>query len=82
MHEVCEVPPGQLAVPFFTDEFGVVFAEELHSHDGEDEDDDAEDEGEVGESADGVHHDGEDVVERLPGLGELENSQQTERSEH
>ena len=82
VHEVCEVPPGQLAVPFFTDEFGVVFAEELHSHDGEDEDDDAEDEGEVGEGAHGVGHDGEDVVEGLPRLGQLEHSEQTEGSEH
>ena len=44
----------------------VVLAKELHAHHSEDEDDDAEDEGEVGEGTHRVHHDGQDVVQRLP----------------
>ena len=40
----------------------VILAEELHAHHGEDEDDDAEDEGQVGESPHSVHHDRQDVV--------------------
>ena len=82
VHEVREVPPRHGAAVPAADIALVVLPEQLHPHHGEDEDDDAQHKGEVGESADGVHHDGEDVVERLPGLGELENSQQTERSEH
>lgn len=48
-------------------------AKELHAHDGKDEDDDAEDKGEVGEGAHRVHHDGQNVVQGLPGLGQLEH---------
>ena len=44
----------------------IVLAKELHAHHSEDEDDDAEDEGQVGESAHRVHHDRQDVVQRLP----------------
>ena len=40
----------------------VVLAEELHPHDSEDEDDDAEDEGQVGEGTHSVHHDCQDVI--------------------
>ena len=40
----------------------VILAEELHAHHGEDEDDDAEDEGQVGERPHRVHHDRQDVV--------------------
>ena len=51
----------------------VILAEELHAHHGEDEDDDAEDEGQVGERPHRVHHDRQDVVQRLPRLCQLEH---------
>lgn len=47
MHEVGEVPPGQFAARESVDVVRVVFAEELHAHHGEDEDDDAQDERQV-----------------------------------
>ena len=51
----------------------VILAEELHAHHGEDEDDDAEDEGQVGERPHRVHHDRQDVVQRFPRLCQLEH---------
>ena len=53
----------------------IAFAEQLHAHDGEDEDDDTEDESEVSESTNGFPHNGDEEVERRPGLGQLEHSQ-------
>ena len=53
----------------------VAFAEQLHAHDGEDEDDDTEDESEVSQSTNGFPHNGDEEVERRPGLGQLEHSQ-------
>ena len=43
MKEVGEVPPRHVAGPLLADVLVVVGAEELHAHDGKDEDDDAED---------------------------------------
>ena len=82
MHEIGKVPARHVAGPLVADLVEVVLSEELHAHDGEDEDDDAEDEGQVGERSDRVCHDGEDVVERFPWLCQLEDSQQTERPQH
>ena len=53
----------------------IAFAEQLHAHDSEDEDDDTEDESEVSESTNGFPHNGDEEVERRPGLGQLEHSQ-------
>jgi hypothetical protein len=53
----------------------VALAEQLHAHDGEDEDDDAENEGQVAEGADGLAHDGDEQVERRPRFRKLEHSQ-------
>ena len=53
----------------------VAFSEQLHAHDCEDEDDDTEDESEVSESTNGFPHNGDEEVERRPGLGQLEHSQ-------
>jgi hypothetical protein len=53
----------------------IVFAEELHAHDGEDEDDDAQDEGQVIQSADRFAHDGDQQVEGGPRLAQLEHTQ-------
>ena len=82
MHEVCKVPPGHFAGPLVAHLVKVVFPEELHAHDGKDEDDDAEDECEVGQGSDRVGHDCENVVERLPGLCQLEDPEQTEGTQH
>ena len=43
MKEVGKVPPRHVAGPLLADVLVVVGAEELHAHDGKDEDDDAED---------------------------------------
>ena len=53
----------------------VTFPEELHPHDGEDEDDDTEDEGEVTKSTNSFPHDGDEKVEGGPGLGKFKYSQ-------
>ena len=47
----------------------VVLAEELHAHNSKDEDDDAEDQGEVAQGSDGFAHDGYEQVQRRPRLG-------------
>ena len=83
VHEVYEVPPGHDALPLVVaDVLHVGRAEELHAHDGKDEDDDAQHKGQVGQGAERVGHDGEDVVETLPRLGQFEHPQQPERPEH
>ena len=75
MHEVLKVPAGHDARPLGADLLGVVGAEELHPHDGEDEDDDAEDKGQVTKSTDSFPHDGDEKVEGWPGLGKFKYSQ-------
>ena len=82
VHEVGEVPSGQLAVPLLADFVGVVLAKELHAHHSEDENDNTEDEGQVGQRAHRVGHDRQDVVEGLPGFGQFEDTKETEGSEH
>ena len=74
--------PRKVTFPFFTDFVGVVFAKELHAHHSEDEDNNAKDEGQIGQGADGIGHDCQDVVQRLPGFGQFEDAKQTEGSEH
>jgi hypothetical protein len=53
----------------------VAFSEELHSHDSEDKDDNAEDEGEVTQRAHGFPHDGDEQVQSWPRLGKFENTE-------
>ena len=82
VHEVGEVPAGQLAVPLLAHFVGVILAKKLHAHHSEDEYDNAEDEGEVGQGAHGVGHDCQNVVERLPRFGQFEDAEETEGSQH
>ena len=82
VEEVGEVPSRYLTFREHTLLRAVVIPVQLHSHHGENEDDDADDEGEVGKPSDHASHDGQDVVQGLPILGELENSQKTQRSKH
>lgn len=53
----------------------IVFAEELHAHDGEDEDDDTQYKGQITQGTHGPAHDRDEQVERRPRLGQLEHSQ-------
>ena len=66
MHEVGEVPAWHGAPVPVAHVALVVLPEQLHSHHSEDEDDDTKHEGQVGQGSHGVHHDGENIVERLP----------------
>ena len=61
--EVFEMPPWAHATLPHADFLNVRLAKQLHSHHSEDEDDDAEDKGQVGEGAHGGLHDGQDVIE-------------------
>lgn len=58
----------------------VVFAEELHAHDGEDEDDDAQDERQVTQGAHRFSHNGDEQVERRPRFRQFEHSQLSGRT--
>ena len=80
--KVLEVPPWPNTAFPHANFLNVGFTKELHPHHSEDEDDDTEDEGEIGERSNSVLHDGQDVIERLPGLGQLEHSQQPEGPQH
>ena len=80
--EVGEVPPWHLASVPVAHVGAVVVPVQLHSHHGKDEDDDDKHEGQVGEGAHSVAHDGQDVIERLPRLCQLEHSEKTERPKH
>ena len=78
VHEVSEIPARHRASIPKTHIALVVFAKKLHTHHSEYEDNDTEDEGQVGQGSHSVHHDGQNVIERLPRLGKFEDSQQTE----
>lgn len=58
MHKVREVPSRQIAAREEMNIVGVIFAEELHSHHGEDEYDDAQYEGQVTQCTHRSTHDG------------------------
>lgn len=45
---------------------GVVLAKELHAHDGKDENDDAQDEGQITQGTHSFTHDGDEQVESGP----------------
>ncbi len=53
----------------------IALAKELHSHHSKDEDDDAEDEGEVAEGAHRLAHDRYQQVQGGPRLGQLEDAE-------
>lgn len=53
----------------------VIFAKELHAHNGEDEDNDAQDERQVTQGPHGFTHDWDEKIERRPRLGQLKHSQ-------
>ena len=82
MHKISEIPPGHFTVPFDAGLVNVGLSEQLHPHHGKYEDDDAQHKREVGQRADGVGHDGENVVQGLPRLGQLKDAQKSERAEH
>ena len=71
----CVIKNSSLRISPFAQPTCIAFAEELHAHDSEDEDDDTEDECEVSQSTNGFPHNGDEEVERRPGLGQLEHSQ-------
>ena len=82
MKEVGEVPSRHLTSVPVAHVCSVVTPVELHAHHSEDEDDDDKHKGQVGEGTHSLAHDGQDVVERLPGLGQLEHPEKTEGSKH
>ena len=53
----------------------IAFSEELHPHDGKDEDDDAEDEGQVAQRPHRFAHDGDEEVQGRPRFGKLKHSE-------
>ena len=61
--EVFEVPPRPHAPVPHADLLRVGFAEQLHAHHSEDEDDDAEDHNQVRDGGHGALHDGQDIIE-------------------
>jgi len=71
VEEVDEVPARLVAEHLLA----VVGAEQLHAHDGKDEDDDHQHEAEVAERAHRPPDDADEQVERRPRLGQLEHSQ-------
>ena len=56
-------------------EIVVVLAEKLHSHHGEDEDDDAQNECKVAERANRTHDNPHQEIQRGPRFGQLENTE-------
>ena len=59
VHEVDKVPAGHLLGGEQVDAVDVALAEQLHAHHGEDEDDDAQHQGQVAQSAHRFAHDGD-----------------------
>ena len=58
VHEICKIPPRHCA-PIPVAHVGlIILAEQLHAHHSEDEDNDAEYKGQVGQGTHSVHHDG------------------------
>jgi len=82
MEKVYKIPSGHFTSPSFAYIFHVFAAKKLHAQNSKDEDNDEEDEGQVAQGGEGFSHDGQDVVQALPGLGQLEYAQQTEGAKH
>ena len=66
MHEVCKIPSRHGTPIPKTDITLVVFPKKLHAHHSKDENDDAKDECKVGQGPYSVHHNGQNIVKRLP----------------
>lgn len=66
MHEIREIPPRKFAIWKAVNLVRVVLAEELHTHHGEDEDDDTQDEGQVTQGPYRSTHDRDQQVQRRP----------------
>ena len=80
--EILEMPPRNHTTFPHAGLFYIGGTKQLHPHHGKYEDDDDQDEGQVGQGPQCGLHDAEDVVERLPRLGELEYPGQPEGSQH
>ena len=77
MEKVAEVPQRYHSAAAVVGEVvrRVVAAEQLHAHDGEDEDDDGQHEAQVAESAERSADNTHQQVQRRPRLGQLEHAQ-------
>ena len=73
--EVLEMPSGSNTAIPLADILCVGCTKQLHSHDGEDEDDDAQHQGEVAQRAHRLAHDRDEQVQGGPRLGQLENAE-------
>lgn len=81
MKEIIEVPSGHATTNVRLVCVSLVrIPEQLLPHDGEDEDDDAEDDGQVTQSSHSPAHDSDQHVQRRPGFGKLENSELKKKS--
>ena len=80
--EILEMPPRNYTAFPHAGLLCIGWAKQLHPHHGKYEDDDDQDEGQIGEGPQCWLHDPQDVVERLPRLGELEHPEQSEGSQH
>ena len=69
VQEIAEVPAWQLSIEFLGH---VVRPEQLHAHDGEDEDDDSQYEAQVAQGAHGPADDADEEVEGWPRFGKFE----------
>lgn len=74
MHEIGKVPSRQLLVREEVDVIDVILAEKLHTHHGEDEDNDAQYERQITQRAHRSAHDGDQQIQRRPRFSELEHS--------
>ena len=74
MKEVCKVPPRHFTFPNGTNVIVIILAKKLHSHDGKDENNDKQNKCQIGQSWQSFGHNGKDIIERFPGLGQFEHS--------
>lgn len=74
MHEIGEVPSGQVAVREAVDVVDVILAEKLHTHHGEDEDNDAQHERQITQRAHRSAHDGDQQIQRRPRFSQFKHS--------
>lgn len=74
MHEIGEVPSGQFFVREEVNVVDVILAKKLHTHHGEDEDNDAQYKRQITERAHRSAHDGDQQIQRRPRFSQLEHS--------
>ena len=82
MEEVCKVPSGHVTFPYIASFLIVIFTKKLHTHHGKYENNDKQDKSQVGQWPNSVGHDCQNVIQRFPGFGQFENSQEPKGSEH